>query len=344
MMNNDFCALSTKIKAMHSGYLTADDYNAMLEKHSVGEISSYLKQTYYAPFISDMNDGAVHRGALEEHIERKFDSDYQKLYKFVGHKERKILRFLFMKSEITVLKIALGRIFGHERAIPGEIKNMTGGFFKEHSGIDTEQLTGSKTVADVAAACRNTVFCPVLERAVSRNSDYPGICMMLDRLYFGKLWSEAKKYVSGDDVFLKYVGTLIDYLNIMWIYRCKRYFKTPAELVYTYLIPVYYRLSSEEISAVVEADSTEEAERIIAGTNYADILDADGDNAFIEHNYKNIYYKNAKKAYKLYPETITQVFAFFCLLTAEEENIKTIIEGVRYGISPDIIRNYICIE
>ena len=54
--------------------------------------------------------------------------------------------------------------------------------------------------------------------------------------------------------------------------------------------------------------------------------------------------KQAKKAYKLYPETITQVFAFFCLLTAEEENIKTIIEGVRYGISPDIIRNYICIE
>lgn len=340
-MKNDFCALSTKIKAMHSGFLTEKDYEAMLEKHTVGEINAYLKQTYYAPFVSGMNDGSVHRGTLEEHVERKYGSDYQKLYKFVGHKERKILNILFMRFEISILKIALGRIFGRERAVPGDIKNMTGGFFAEHSDIDTELLSESRTVADVGAACAGTCYRQIIDRAQSLNCDYPVICMMLDKLFFKKLWSAAKKNDLREEALVKYVGMLIDYHNIMWIYRLKKYFKTPSELIYTYLIPVYYGLSSEEISAIAEADGTENLERLIRRTKYADILD--DDNSFIEHNYKKIYCTLAKKAYRLYPETITQVFAYFGLLLTEEENIKTIIEGIRYGISPELIRKYIYI-
>lgn len=345
-MNNSFCALSTKIKAMHSGHLSPEDYNAMLEKHSVGEVGSYLKHTYYEPFISDMNDSSIHRGALEEHIERKFYNEYQKLFKFAGQNERKIIRFLFIKSEIDVLKIALRRIFSHERAIPGDIKNMNGEFFTFHSDIDTELLSGSKSLSDICNACRNTVFYPVLNHAVSMNADYPAICMMLDRLFFKNLWSASKKYdeKSQQEAFRRYIGTQIDYLNIMWIYRCKRYFKTPNELIYTYLIPVYYRLTDEDISNIVEAETMEETERRIKNTKYSDILNFDDNTSFIERNFKKICYVNAKKAYKLYAGTITEVFAFFDLLMIEEENIKTIIEGIRYSISPDLIKNYIYIN
>lgn len=343
-MRNDFCALSTKIKAMHSGHLTAEDYNAMLEKHSVGEISTYLKQTCYEPFVSGMNDSSVHRGTLEDCIERKFFREYKKLYEFIGLEERKMLGFLFMKTEISSLKTALGRIFGHEHAIPGDIKPISESFFTSHSDINTELLATAKTAADVCAACKNSEFYPILSRAVSTGSDYPNMCMLLDRMYFKKLWSAAKKYLPQGDVFVKYIGTQIDYLNIMWIYRCKRFFKTPNELIYTYLIPVYYRLSSEDISGITEADGIDEVERLIKNTRYADILDPDGGNSFIEHNYKTICYKNAKKAYKLYPETLTQVFAYFYLLKIEEENIKTIIEGIRYGISPELIKSYIYIN
>lgn len=342
-MKNDFCALSTKIKAMHADHLTVEDYNAMLDKHSVDEISTYLKQTYYAPFVSDMKSGTVHRGALEEHIEQKYTFEFTKLYSFVGHNERKLLGFLFMKLEISVLKTALGRIFGHERAIPGELRHTSDEFFSSHSNINIELLSSAMSVSDVCNACKNTSYYPVLNRAASMGSDYPDICMMLDRLFFKKLWSAAKKSVPQGDVFIKYVGMLIDYNNIMWIYRLKRFFKTPNELIYTYLIPVYYRLTSEQISAIVEASSTEEAEKLIRATKYADILSPNGDNSFIENNYKRIYYEQAKKAYKLYPETLTQVFAFFCLLMTEEENIKTIIEGIRYNISPELIRKYIYI-
>ena len=47
-------------------------------------------------------------------------------------------------------------------------------------------------------------------------------------------------------------------LNLQWIYRSKKYYHmTPAD-IYALLIPVHYRLSRREISALVEAGDEEE--------------------------------------------------------------------------------------
>lgn len=345
-MNNEFCALSAKLSAMHSGHLTFADYNALLEKHSVNEICSYLKKTYYEQFISDLNDASIHRGMLEKRIDRKLENEYVKLYKFVGLNERKLIRFLLLQNEISVLNTVLRRVLSHEETYSNGYEIVKSNFFSEHSDIDAELLQHSKTVSDICAACKNSVLYPVLKHADSMNADYPAISMMLTRFYFKALWAAASKFIQKNQQpeFKKFLGTQIDYLNIMWIYRCKRYFKTPKELIYTYLIPVYYRLSKDDISSLVEAETKDEYERLILNGRYADILKSADGEFYIERNYNRICFENAKKAYKLQSGTFTEVYAFFGLLMTERENIKTIIEGIRYGISPDIIRKNICIN
>ena len=342
-MGSEFCALSTKLKAMHAGHLTSAEYSSLLEAKSVGEICSSLKETVYAPYISDLNEFDVHRGKLEERLDSRKRNEYLKLYVFVDLNQRKMIRFFFMRDEIEALKIVLRACYNHETSYLIHMDELKSDFFKKHSDINTELLIQSRTTESVAQACKGTVFYPVLRHAVSSGADYTTVCMMLDRLYFKNLWRDAQKYIpkAQKEDFKKYVGTQIDYLNIMWIYRCKKYFKMPNELIYTYLIPVYYRLSKEDISQMAEAPDTETIENTVAGGVYRKIFAKTDETFLIERVYKRIWYENAKKAYKLNPGTMTEVFAYFDLLIIEIENLETVIEGIRYKADTELIRKNI---
>lgn len=345
-MSHEFCALSTKLKAMRSGALSPAEYDQLLEKHSVNEVCSFLKNTAYGPYLSDLNERDVHRNVLEERIARRYQDQYLKLYVFVGLEQRKLIQFFFMRSEIDLIKRALRKCFNHEQLFVMRMDEAKNEFFTKHSNINTELLLQSCTLNSVAEACKNTIYFSILRQAISTNADYPAIHMMLDRFYFKMLWSTVDHYVekSQRDDLQKYIGTQIDYMNVMWIYRCKRYFKMPNELIYTYLIPVYYRLSKEEISEMVEAPNMEACEKVILKGRYKDILNTDGNIFLIERNYKKIWYKSAKKAYKLHPQTMIEVFAFFDLCLLETENLKTVIEGIRYQTDPELVRKYIYID
>lgn len=342
-MNNDFCALSTKLKAMRAGHFSEADYIALSEKHSVSDVLVYLKNTYYNEYLTELDSHSIHRGELEKRIDDKFANEYVKLYKFVGLNERKILRFLLLQDEISVLKTVLMRCLSHEQSYANGYERVKNKFLAEHSDINSALLSQSKSLSDICEACKNTALYPILKHADSMNADYPSICMMLTRYYFKSLWGAASKYIKKENrnEFKKYLGTQIDYLNIMWIYRCKRYFKTPKELIYTYLIPVYYKLTSDDISRLAEAETVSECEKLIAESRYSDILSNSGGVSYIERNYSRICFENAKKAYKFNTGTFTEIYAFFDLLLNEKENIKTIIEGIRYGVPPELIRKNI---
>lgn len=331
-MSTKFTAMSAKLKAMNAEHLTEQEYDQLLEKHTVGEICAYLKQTAYRSVTAELNDRSVHRGKLEECLERRNREDYFKLYVFADSDARKLIRFFFVRDEITVLKEVLKHCFNNEHGVLPYVDEIKGEFFDKHSGIDVPLLLQSTNVSSVAEACRNTDFYPVLSHARSNESGYPAIAMSLDRLYFHKLWKAIGKYApKPQQAALKnYIGTQIDYMNIMWIYRCKKYFRISNELIYTYLIPIYFRLSKDDIISMIEAPTEAALENIISSGKYSDILLNSEGNLFIEQNYKKIRFKNAKKAYKLHPGTLTEVFAFFDMRLAETKNLETVIEAVRY--------------
>lgn len=331
-MGVKFTAMSAKLKAMHSERLTEREYNLLLEKNTVGEICAYLKQTAYRSVLSELSDVNIHRGKLEECLERHNREDYFKLYVFADSNTRRLIRFFFMRDEITVLKEVLKHCFNNEHGVLPYIDAAKEEFFVKHSRINIPLLLQSTNVLSTAEACKNTDFYPVLAHAKSTGAEYPAIAMSLDKLYFRKLWKAIDKYAPKEqrETLKKYIGTQIDYMNIMWIYRCKKYFKISNELIYTYLIPIYFKLSKDEIISMVEAQNPTALENIISSGKYSDILSPPDDIPFIEQSYRKICFENAKKAYKLYPGTLTEIFAFFDIRLTETKNLETVIESVRY--------------
>lgn len=94
--------------------------------------------------------------------------------------------------------------------------------------------------------------------------------MALDLYYFYMIWNVRKKLFSGKDLeqITTAYGEKFDMLNLQFISRSKRYFSMAPADIYALLIPMNYKLKKEEITALVEASTREEAQQIFRKTYY----------------------------------------------------------------------------
>ena len=85
------------------------------------------------------------------------------------------------------------------------------------------------------------------------------------------IWNVRKKLFSGKDLeqITTAYGEKFDMLNLQFISRSKRYFSMAPADIYALLIPMNYKLKKEEITALVEASTREEAQQIFRKTYYA---------------------------------------------------------------------------
>lgn len=341
-----YCAVSAKLKAMHSLYLSKSDYDIMLTKKTVPEVCSYLKEnTGYASVLENVDDRNIHRFDLEMHLREELRKEYIRMYEFVGQKERKILYTWSMRAEIEFLKRAVHCIFNGESNSIELLQNTVSDFFKAHSKIDIDAVGRARTFDDLIKACRNTIYYEVLVRSSKIDADVFAVTMRLDSFYYRKLWKAKDIYIDKSEkhIFEEYIGKDIDALNILWIYRSRKYFNVNREMVYTYLIPVRYKLSEEQIKKMVEAENMEQFLETVRTTPYGMMFEGIDKGFFAEEKYTKMIYSLTKRIYKNHPVSISAVFAYFRLKEIEIDNLETIIEGIRYSFSAEAISEHICI-
>lgn len=345
-MRTKYCAVSSKLKAMHSLYLSESDYNILLTKKTVPEVCSYLKNnTGYSQVLENVDDRAIHRLDLEMFLNNELKKEYIRMYKFVGQRDRKMLYLWFMRSEVEFLKRAVHCIYNGEDNDIEILPNTVSDFFKKHTKIDIDAVGKMKNFDDLIKACENTVYYEVLTRSSKIDADAFSVTMRLDSFYYRGLWKAKDSYLDKAErnVFEEYAGRDIDALNILWIYRSRKYFNVDKEMIYTYLIPVRYKLKESHIRDMVESDDEQSFFAAVSQTPYSMLFDGVDKGFFAEECYQKMIYRTAKRIYKNYPMSMSSVFAYFRLKEIELDNLQTIIEGVRYSFDADAIAEHICI-
>ena len=108
----------------------------------------------------------------------------------------------------------------------------------------------------------------------------------------------------------------------------KKYFEFTNEIIFTYLLPVRYRLTEEVIKQLVNADSVERFIDIVnQSTAYGKLFEDYDKGRFPEGNYRYIYNRLSKSIFVTHPESMVAVYAYMNLKEVELNNITTIIEG-----------------
>lgn len=331
-----YSGITTKVRAMQSHLITADQFRQMAALDSVSEAVDYLKrQPAYMDIFSGLDDTDLHRGIIEEHLTLSIYRDFAKLYRFSTLTQRKFLDLYFMHYEIGILKRCLRNVLDHKT--PDLDLSSFQEFFDQHSKLDLMRLTASQTMEELILNMEGSPYYDLLthlnDTATPTLFDYE---IHLDLLYFDTVWKVKGRYLSKSEqkILLNCYGSTLDLLNIQWIYRSKKYYHLPSAEIYSLLIPVHYRLKKEQISRMTEAANLDEFYGALADTCYGSLPAAKIEE---KPNLEDLYERVLNQIYNMSsrkdPYSIASLNSYLYFKELELHKIITVIECIRYGVS-----------
>ncbi len=337
-----YSGLATKIRAMQSRLLTVSEYEEMAELKSVPQAVNYLKQKpAYENIWDSLSEDDLHRGKLEQLLVNSIYNDFTKIYRFSNQKQRQFLELYFGRYEISIMKECLNKIFAHQ-AIDLDL-SLFQSFFDKHSSLDVNKLIASKSIDDFVTNLKGTSYYQPMHALTGLEKpalfDYE---MTLDLYHFSTIWKNKEKILDKKDLkaITQAYGNKFDLLNIQWIHRAKHYYHMKSADIYALLIPVNYKLSPKDISALVEAENMNVFESILFHTYYGKKYESLGIHT-LEEMYTSIMKRMLIRGSKQNPYSAATIYCYLYHKEHEIDRLTTVLECIRYGASPEETMSYI---
>lgn len=336
-----YSAITTKIRAMRSNLLTDDQFDEIAHCGTVANTFAYLQKIpAYNQLFADIDPATVHRGQIEWLLNFSTYEDFSKIFHFAQKHQRQYLNLYFMRYEILTLKRYMRSVLDpRQQSGISIIEND----FEKHSGINTKKVAESANMDEFVENLKGTIYYESVAKVHALENpalfDYE---MALDLFYFSTLWSKKDSLFrkSEKDFITRSYGSRIDLLNILWIYRCKAYYTVSHASMYTFLIPVNYKLKKSEIKELVEAETVADVLEIASGTYYGKKYHFTSETA-LEEQCNTIIDGIIENDFKHAPYSLAAINAYFHLKNAESAKIITALECIRYGYPPERVLQYI---
>ncbi len=326
-----YSGLTTKIRAMKSNLISDAQFEEIAGLNSIPELISYLERfPAYSELFKDADASKVHRGELEWRLNFSTYYDYTKLYSFAKNEQRNFMELYFTKFEIFSLKRYIRNILDirEENRLPYMANH-----FELHSNLKTEKLASSADMEEFVEHLKGTIYYVSLSKVNALQKpilfDYE---LALDQFYFSYVWKQKDKLFKDDELkhITNSVGSKIDLLNIMWAFRCKTYYNLTNAQIYSYLIPIYYRLTPADIKTMVETKDMKVFFSVFKSTDYAKKL-AKNKIKRIDEMYNYAMMRMHMDDFKNNPYSLAAIDAYFYLKELEVSRITTAAECIRYG-------------
>ena len=332
-----YSGLSTKIRAMQSQLVNEQQLQDILELPNVPQAAAYLKRLpQYAQCWASLDENDLHRGQIEKLLKQSVFQNFSRIYKFANKKQRTFLDLYSKRYEIRILKEIMTNIFDHRDNSSLDLSPYAD-FFRKHSRIDFCALASCETMEEMINALKGSEFYAPLSKILEHEApllfDYG---MALDLYYFTQIWNVRKKLFSGNDLaqITKAYGEKFDMLNLQFIQRSRRLFNMEPATIYALLIPMTYKLKKEEITALVEAPTMEEAKNVFSRTYYGrkySHLTVANLEEFYNYMLRDILEKEARKD----PFSVAMIYSYLYHKEHEVNRLTIAIECVRYGVHSD---------
>ncbi len=338
-------ATVTKIRALYSKMLKSQHYSDMLNKQTVAEIASYLKNnTHYSDILANVDTANIHRGYLESLVKLNNFNLYVKLLKFQGLDKYEFYNYELTNSEIHhILRCILATNIKAEDTSISSLPS----FLISHSKIDMMKLSKCKNFNEILLVINGTIYYKLLKNVeVLKDGtvDYLLCERILITYYYEDILVAISKEFSEDiakelkDIIL----TRIDLTNLHNVYRLKAYYNGSKDDVTKVLIPYHGKISKNRIKAISGAKDEKEMLSLMEKTKYMRNMDKK-DEFFLEQHINEVRYKNLKKTLRNASDAPVAFYSFMKLCEIECNNVITVTEGIRYKASPEFIEQLLII-
>ena len=345
--NNAYNAVLAKARAMYGRHITLEQYQEMLRCRSVQDVAAFLKaQTHYSEALGNVAEHNIHRGQLENMLRRAAFEQCGKLYHFLPLTRNSLFQIVIMEEEIReILRMVLLLKAGNPKSFIIDLP----GYLIQRADVDLLAVAKVTKFDELILVLKDSDYANILKRfaTIDNNKneiDYIGCEHAFFEYFFSRMFAMINKNYHGQEK-TDLMGLLkinIEMVNLENIFRCKRYLKASQEEIVKNLYPYYYKINAQQVRELVDAKDVNVLNDLLSKTKYKTQFEPK-ELPYIE-DYTKRYYYSLCKQYLHFSTYVSVVFyAYYHLNKVELDNIFHIIEGIRYGIPENEIRELIII-
>lgn len=331
-------AVNTKVAARKGRIFDSDRLEKILECETVEQVADVISSRYdIRQAADDAKLRNPHRDTLEMILLRFKVSEIVDILHYFSGPYREFLQTLLMESEIHDIVLMMRKIARGDE--PDDIEK-----FYTHSGYSMVQfgkLASSKTVLQFIESLRNTHYYNVLKTVTSIDAVKREfhVEMKLQQLYYRTLVKKAEKLGERDRKAAEdIIGTRIDFLNVQWIFRAKKYYGISPEQILIYSLQGGKKLSFVKLKKLCYTKSIDEMKQLSDQLLRQDIFASDSGFAIDKKIESYLFaYLNERK----FSGTIGTILSYIYRLDSAIKEFTAITEGIRYGLPKERLKQYL---
>lgn len=340
-------AIVPKAKAIAARRLSHSDYLELMRKRSVIEVTAALQShPYFKDSLKGLSKTNLHRAQIEEALSKDVYYKYESLMRY-SFRKGKFGAYFLMRSEINELLAKLRLLsmgFRHHYII------QVPGFLMPKTSFSLLRLAKAESAQDCLEVVAGTPYAKVLAGvlpAAGQKLDYLKCEHAFQSYFYTTVLAQIDRDLSGRSAAdtKRLFRMEAEIYNLDLLFRAKAFFSpqlTPEDLK-KLLIPVYGVLSAKNMNALADTRGLDEFLKLynagragqVYGARSADPADAS------EVSETRALYRAAQKLLHFSSTPQTVLAALLCLANLERSNIINVIEGVRYGLSPEQISAFL---
>lgn len=320
-------AMIAKAKARSAQHLDVDDYRAMINMHSVGEIAGYLKASNrYAQVLEPVNEKAIHRDYLEQRIRSQAQFDFNALLKFMKTSHHHFYEFFTKELETNHILFVLHAIEAGSTYHLGQFLM----HLNHLMAFDVEALARCKSYAEVLEVLKGTAYENVLFGLKRDDVDLAKVEDQLHRFYNQSMLKLIEKESHHQEI-LDVFKMKLELNDLAHAYRLKKYFGQDLRMSESPLTTSHHKIPKKTLESWLGDGTPEAMIQGIQDSYYGRLIQID-ETKHIEYSFSMILYKILKQKMRTSNDADVILFAYMNLVNIEIENIIDIIEGIRYSI------------
>ena len=313
--------LNSKIKGMYAKRITKNDLEDLIKQNNLKNAILLLKTKCDIFKNADEN---IDRLEIESLLEKDQINDILKIQKLLDNKDKEIFEMFLLQYEIKCVKSIFRKLFSDDKTddiIVQNVKMWTNALFNDIRGIETVQ-----NFYEFFGAIKRMKYNKILKKYQEQeNINVFEVENEIDKLYFETLYDTVKNEVNSK----KIIGSEIDLLNVLWIFRIKKYYNFESEKINQILIKRYYKLKPNIIQKIIQTNSFGEIKEIMSKTIYKSAFIEESS---LEENIDKYLYEVNKKIFRNDITSIAYILAYVNMIEYENNDIINTIEGIRYNM------------
>lgn len=323
-------SIHAKLKGMYAKKLKKTDLEELLKQNTTTQAIALLKNLNenFKPLEDNPR-----RIKIKILLDNMLIHDIQKITFLLNHIEKEIFFQFISLYEIKCIKSVFRKLSSgsvlNEQTI--EVENWTSQLFKNLKGI-----SAVKTYQEFLQFIQKTRYHQIFQKFSDKIDEIDVFQLenQLDKFYFEEMMKIAPKHNHKLEDML---GKQIDLNNIIWLYRIKQNGNFSKVQMRDILINDFYYFKKAELESLLTTNHPNEWKEILQTTPYGKWIHFD-DISNLEEQVNQYLYQLYKKCFKGNIFDISVIYAYINMIELENNDIMNIVEGIRYHLSREEIR------